>query len=430
MMAGRFWPKDLGAPHDHYFSAINTELRKHGPAHPCLVLDLDRMDHNLAVVRQAMGPGQSLRIVAKSLPSLSLLDYVMKASGSNRLMAFHQPFLSEEAKRFPQADILLGKPMPVRAADAFYAQLRGPFDPATQLQWLIDTPQRLAQYLALAEGRGIRMSINIELDVGLHRGGVAQETVLISMLEMIARNPAHLRFGGFMGYEPHIAKLPRAFGTPAQLHAKVLQRYQAFMQLVAGSYPTLMNPGITLNAGGSMSYRLYGKQSLVNDISVGSALVKPTDFDLSLLAEHRPAMFIATPVLKRLDGTRIPGADWIGKLGAWWNPNRRRTYFLYGGHWLARYESPRGLLEHPMMGYSTNQQFVNGATATDLAPDDYVFLRPTQSEAVMLQFGALVVLRQGKIVDYWPVLGSSDPGPRHDSDPASQMSTSETVSHA
>ena len=430
MMAGLFWPKDTGAPHDPYFAAINTELRKHGPAHPCLVIDLDRLDHNLALVRQATGPGRSLRIVAKSLPSLPLLDYVMKAAGSHRLMAFHQPFLSEEAKRFPQADILLGKPMPVRAAAAFYDQLRGGFDPARQLQWLIDTPERLAQYLALAQERGLRMRINIELDVGLHRGGVAQEQVLLSMLDMIERNPAQLAFGGFMGYEPHVAKLPRIFGTPAQLHGKVMQRYQALKDIAVGAYPRLLDSDITLNAGGSMSYRLYEKQSLINDVSVGSALVKPADFDLGLLASHQPAMFIATPVLKKLDGTTIPGADWVGKFGAWWNPNRRRTYFLYGGHWLARYESPRGLLEHPMMGYSTNQQFVNGSAATALAPDDYVFLRPTQSEAVMLQFGAMVILRQGRIVDYWPVLGSSDPGPRPDSDSSARTINVEVASHA
>jgi len=429
-MPASFWPRDRGAPHESYFAALNAELRRHGPAHPCLLIDLDRLDHNLALVRQVMGPGRSLRIVAKSLPSLALLDYVLQASGSNRLMAFHQPFLSEEAKRFPQVDILLGKPMPVRAAAAFYDQLQGPFDAARQLQWLLDTPQRLAQYLALARQRGLSMRINIELDVGLHRGGVAENKVLADMLEIIQNNPAHLAFSGFMGYEPHVAKLPRAFGTQAQLHAKVLQRYRDFVQVVSGSYPKLMHPGLTLNAGGSMSYRLYGEQSLINDISVGSALMKPADFDLGLLAEHQPAMFIAAPVLKVQDGTRIPGADWIGKVATWWNPNRRLTYFLYGGHWLARYESPRGLLEHPMMGYSTNQQFVNGSAATGLTPDDYVFLRPTQSEAVMLQFGAMVILRQGKIVDYWPVLGSNDAGPSREPAFQEQTAQREIANHA
>jgi hypothetical protein len=83
-----------------------------------------------------------------------------------------------------------------------------------------------------------------------------------------------------------------------------------------------------------------------------------------------------------------------------------------------------------MMGYSTNQQFVNGSAATALAPDDYVFLRPTQSEAVMLQFGAMVILRHGKIIDYWPVLGSSDPGPSHEPASQVQITDREIASHA
>ena len=33
--------------------------------------------------------------------------------------------------------------------------------------------------------------------------------------------------------------------------------------------------------------------------------------------------------------------------------------------------------------------------------DDFVFLRPTQSEAVMLQFGPIAVLSGGAVVDFW-----------------------------
>ena len=39
----------------------------------------------------------------------------------------------------------------------------------------------------------------------------------------------------------------------------------------------------------------------------------------------------------------------------------------------------------------------------DLAVDDYVFLRPTQSEFVMLQFGDLLPVKDGEIVGRWPV---------------------------
>ncbi|MGH8518169.1 MAG: DSD1 family PLP-dependent enzyme, partial [Panacagrimonas sp.] len=141
-------PDDDGAPHDPYFGALNQELKKNGPMRPCLLIDLDRLDHNIdrVVASVSQRAGRHYRIVEKSLPSPGLIEYVMRRAASRRLMSFHQPFLNQDAVRFPDADILLGKPLPVRSAERFYRELKGPFDAARQLQWLVDTPERIAQY--------------------------------------------------------------------------------------------------------------------------------------------------------------------------------------------------------------------------------------------------------------------------------------------
>lgn len=67
----------------------------------------------------------------------------------------------------------MGKPLPVQAAQNFYRSLdnQSTLDSTTQLQWLIDSLQRFKQHQALAESINTSMQINIELDVGLHRGG-------------------------------------------------------------------------------------------------------------------------------------------------------------------------------------------------------------------------------------------------------------------
>jgi D-serine deaminase-like pyridoxal phosphate-dependent protein len=39
----------------------------------------------------------------------------------------------------------------------------------------------------------------------------------------------------------------------------------------------------------------------------------------------------------------------------------------------------------------------------NLKADDWVFLRPTQSEFVFLQFGDIAVIDQGQITERWPV---------------------------
>ncbi len=400
-------PRDTGGGYDEYFRALNDELKRNGPMRPCLVLDLDRLDRNIAVLRQSIRAPKHYRVVAKSLPSPKLIGYIFDKAQTNRLMAFHQPFLNEEARTFPHAEILLGKPLPARSAQLFYEQHKGRFDPSRQLQWLIDTPERLQQYLELARGLGTRLRINIEIDVGLRRGGVRTPDDLDRLLAVIRQHPQQLEFAGFMGYDPHVVKLPRIAGTRASLFAAVLERYRMFVEFARGRYAELWHEGLTLNGAGSPTYRLYESDTLVNDLSVGSGLVKPTDFDLDTLAGHVPALFIATPVLKVTEGLRLPELDGLSRLARWWDPNQRRGFFIYGGFWKAKPESPRGLQNSDLYGRSSNQELLTGSAQIDLAPDDQVFLRTTQSEGVMLEFGDLIVTRGGRIVDHWPVFPAS-----------------------
>ena len=221
-----------------YFQALQAELHRNGPARPCLLLDLDRVDRNLdRVLHWQRRSGKHVRLVEKSLPCPALLDHLMQRACTRRLMSFHQPFLSQDAARFADADLLLGKPMPARAAAVFYRDLRGRFDPARQLQWLIDTPARLQQYLELARGLDTRMRINIEIDIGLHRGGVETERQLDAMMDLIAAHPNHLQWSGFMGYDPHVVALPRWAGSPAQLEDRAMTwRTQALASRI-GSDP-------------------------------------------------------------------------------------------------------------------------------------------------------------------------------------------------
>ncbi len=399
-------PGDEGAPYDSYFAGLNEELKRNGPMHPCMLIDLDRLDHNLDQVTASVAkvPGRNLRLVEKSLPSAGLLSYAMARTGSKRLMSFHQPFLSADATAFPDADLLVGKPLPARAAQLFYQQHRGRFDPATQLQWLIDTPENLQAYLALAKALGTRLQVNLELDVGLHRGGIAETESLAAVLKIIAANSEHLRFSGFMGYDPHVVKLPSFVGTPMALVQQVMLRYQSFVDFTKQQYAALWTDHLTLNTAGSPSYRLHEAETLATEVAVGSGLVKAADFDIPTLATHQPACFIATPVLKAENGPlRIPGIERVGPLFARWDINQSRAWFLYGGYWLANYESPKGLRRNAIYGHSTNQENVTASASVNLKVGDQVFLRPTQSEFVFLQFGDLLAVRKGRIVDRWPV---------------------------
>lgn len=398
-------PGDRGSAYSEYFSALNQQLKDHGPMRPVLLIDLDRLDHNIDVVMQSVKRGgKYLRLVEKSLPSPGLLAYICKRAGTQRLMSFHQPFLNHDALVFPESDILLGKPLPVRSAQLFYQTHKGVFDPARQLQWLLDTPAHLQQYLALARGLCTQLRVNIELDVGLHRGGVADTATLGQMLGLIRANAQHLQFAGFMGYDPFVGMgVPGLLGSADELFAKVMAQYNGYVDFTRQQFADLWRPDLTLNTAGSPSYRLHERESLSSEVSVGTAMLKPTHYDLPSLVEHVPATWIATPVLKRTGAVQIPALDGKSRLLSWWDINQRETYFIYGGNWMAEFESPAGLQSNGLYGRSSNQEMVNGSQAVGLAVDDQVFLRPTQTESVLLQFGDLLAVRGGQIVETWPV---------------------------
>ena len=396
-------PSDTGGAHNAYFSGINQTLRSNGIDAPVLVIDLDRLDRNIDRVVQsvATSPAKTYRVVAKSIPSPELVDYVSRRANTKSMMVFHRPFLQAMAALNSQSDILMGKPMPVAAAHTFYANPVGDFNPEEQLQWLIDTTARLNQYLELAKSQSLKLRVNLELDVGLHRGGFVAGDELAEALAIIQSNPKHLVFSGFMGYDAHTMGLPK-FLADREL-PKVKERYAACVTQLNEGFAGLVNPDNCFNGAGSPTFRYYEGDTVVNDLSAGSCLMKPTHYDLPILEDFEDAAFIASPVLKHLQGSRLPALEWTGPLLRSWDQNQTQMYFCYSGNWLAKNESPPGLTPH-FAYVSSNQQGYSASDSVKLAVDDFIFLRPTQSEAVLLQFGDLVLIRGDQIVDRWPVL--------------------------
>jgi D-serine deaminase-like pyridoxal phosphate-dependent protein len=378
-----------------YFSALNTLLRNIGSGMPRLVVDLDRLDRNVDRLLELHAP-EDLRLVAKSLPSPDLLNYLFRRLGYERLMVFHLPFLLQIVERFPAADILMGKPLPVAAMRRFYrGRPVNAFDDTYQLQWLVDTEERLLQVVDLSRDVGRRITVSIELDIGMHRGGLQSTDELGVMLDTVRGYHDELRLGGFMGYDAHVPKAPWPRTVKGALrHAK--KRYAKFLEFAFEGWSDLEEGDWCVNGAGSPTIAMHHEESPLNDYSIGSALVKPAGFDLPSLANFEAAAWIATPVLKRRRGVRVPFVEKLPSRG-------RDTLFIYGGKWMARPCYPEGVQENAAYGVSSNQQMLTVPRDSEVAVDDYVFLRPTQSEAVFLQFGDLCMTRGDRHVGNWPV---------------------------
>ncbi|QIL43255.1 DSD1 family PLP-dependent enzyme [Acidovorax sp. HDW3] len=397
-----------GAPHDAYFSTLAQALRQSGrrtdASTPVLVIDHDRLQANVRQVQALKAPALPLRVVAKSLPATALLQLLAQQLQSQRQMVFNLPYLLLHAAQFPTFDLLLGKPLPVAAAAAFYAQRpANGFDPGRQLQWLIDSPARLAEYRQLAQGLGQRLRVNLEIDVGLHRGGFSSAAALDEALALLRTEPL-LEFAGMMGYDPHVTEIPDLPGAraSAEAHAKAVYAQYRAQAVAALGLPAAQAPGLCWNAAGSPTFQLHDGSGAANEVSVGSAFVKPAEFDLPHLAACQPACFIATPVLKSGAFMLPSGVQWLGQLLTAWDRNQRHGVFLYGGQWRADPVSPAGLATSGLYGLSPNQQVLVGSGLQQLQPGDTVFLRPHKSEALLQQFGDIVVVASGQVVAHWP----------------------------
>jgi D-serine deaminase-like pyridoxal phosphate-dependent protein len=264
------------------------------------------------------------------------------------------------------------------------------------VQWLIDTPERLRQYSEFAEARDIKLRANFEIDVGLHRGGFADRDALAAVLRD-AKPSRAIAVSGLMGYDPHVPKM----SDPDQAYLDAQQKYRTAIETlraVLGVDPAIL----TLNGAGSPTYTRHAHGTVANEVSVGSAFVKPVDFDLPELGRHVPAAFIATPVIKALDRMRLPGHEWLSGPLNFIDPNSKRAFFIYGGHWLATPVSPPGLEYSSLFGRSSNQELLTGSDKVTLRPDDHVFFRPNQSEAVFLQFGDIALFDGETIKGFWP----------------------------
>ncbi|MGB4075583.1 alanine racemase [Pseudomonas sp.] len=394
-------PSDHGQPYSPYFATLNQLLRRENPGVPLLVVDLERLDQNAELLAQQLGARLPLRLVAKSLAATGLLDYLAKKLDTQRFMVFHQPQINQLAQSFPQADLLLGKPLPSAAALHFYQQLppASAFDPPRQLTWLIDSPARLGQYAELAKALNQPLQIAFEIDIGLARGGFADPAALAAALSWLRDTPTLLRVRGLMGYDAQLAHTP-FWVTQNVAFTQSTARYRSFIA-AAEQFPGLWPQQPLLNGAGSLTYALHAKgDSALNEVSVGSALLKPSDFDTDLLSAQQPALWVASPVLKVLPG-QLPFLDSGYSLLQGWNRNRQQNYYLYGGQWPAEPLSPSGLSYDPLYGRSANQERLIGSASTGLHVDDWVFLRPQRSEGLFELFNQLVLLRNGRLVGSW-----------------------------
>jgi len=398
---------------DARFEAWNAALRSQTPGRQVALVDLDAIDHNLRRVDARLGSSMGLRLVAKSLPSVRLLEYMMVAACTNRIMAFSEGMARDLLLRFGgDVDILLGRPQTADAAartfDALDMAGAGEPNPASRVRWLVDTEARLRAFESLAESRGVPIRVNLEIDVGIRRGGAIDEDELLTMLSIVDGSSV-LEFAGFMGYDGHVPFAPEGVDPDVEF-ADVQERYQAFVDVARDAYPSLVGDAPLFNGGGSRTYHLYTDEldSPINEVAMGSAFFYPGNFSNLVDEELRKATFLASPVLKRIDPAEVPFGRGLLPAAAQADPNLEVAFYLDGAGYPADYTYPPGLVDNPfnpstpgVVNLLSNQPEWLGSRSLPVSVDDFVFYHPWEGDGIRW-LSLLEVFRGDAWVDQWP----------------------------
>ncbi|HNO49247.1 MAG TPA: alanine racemase [Chitinophagales bacterium] len=404
-------PKESKCSYIPYFQKLNTIIKNEygGAAHA--VLDLDRLNHNIHQIQKNIGNKFQLRIVTKSLPSLDLIDYIMQRANTKKLMVFSETFTKELLEKYKNdsLDILLGKPLPIEAVKRLSENPKW-----EQIQWLIDTDTRLTEYLALAKEKNQRLKIAIEINVGLQRGGLDTPEKLEKIIKFILSNSDYLELTGLMGYDGHVPYVPFYINKEkaiSKAFKQTQETYNKFVAVIAANYSENELNKMTFNSGGSKTYfryKEYTGKMWVNDIAMGSGFVAPYDFSELYAKGHLPALFLVSPILKKIENAKLPHVERLSKLINWWNPNLYNSYFMLGGGWAGETIAPTGLYRNTfwdsepktVKNILPNQSILSSSKESHLEVGDYVFTNPWEGDA-LLYFRKILCYQSHQIVGQW-----------------------------
>ncbi len=396
-------PLELDFPSGSYFDQISADLDAAGLGTPTVFVDMDRVDANIDAIGSGIGSPDAWRVVVKSLPSLDLLSYVAERSGSRRLLVLHLPFCGELLRARPDALILMGKTHRASAVRHFFETLpvgTDLADVASRTTFLADGVERLLALSEVGAALGITLRVAVEIDVGLRRSGVSEPAELAPVLE--AFSTTDLRFAGLLGYDGHVAYTP--INTPAavgEAWTEATAVFQSFVDVLnEPAFSALASlPDLVFHSGGSATYPMYGSGTPVNDVAAGGGVLRPGAYPNHVIGDLLPAIFIATPVLRVYDEARLPFFTEAQSRTVF---EGRRGLTIYGGGWPAFYTHPFDVQPAPFVSDPTdvsmvpNQGMVTAPIETPIAPGDWIFYHPRQSDA-LFQFEEIRMVRGGRL---------------------------------
>jgi len=339
------------------------------PSTPALVVDLDVFEANIAALAELLrGTGKTVRPHAKThrAPELARRQLGGQVVGVTCATV-------GEAEAMVAAgidDVLVANEVVDGAKLARLASLAR----AARVAVAVDDPEGVNRLARQAERAGTTVDVLIDVDVLLHRCGVADANEAIALAQAVAREPT-LRLRGLMGYEGRIRK-----DVPDR--AAVISGAYAVLATVREALVTAGFPVEVVSAAGTSTLREALADPTITEIQAGVyAVMEPELLNLDL--PFRCAVAVRGTVISR------HGDRFVLDVG------RRAVGMEYGP------PQPIGLHATDIAVSDEHTRIVTPDPLPALG--SHVDMIPGQIRTTFNLHDRVWATRGGQVVDCWPV---------------------------
>ena len=244
----------------------------------------------------------------------------------------------------------------------------------------VDDEANLTMIAQHAEAAGVVVDVLVDVDVNLHRCGVAPDDAAALCRRATELDGVRLR--GLMGYEGHVMGMePLEKERETRVSGELLQRARRAAE-AAG-----ILVGV-LSGGGSGNYRFVLRQRLLTELQAGGAALMDLTYEQMGVEGHRRAFALSAQVVSAAAGRAAADAGW--------KATGRHTG-------LPQVVAPEGARCVGLSAEHTHLALDDGAS---VRPGDRIRLIPHYSDSTMLLHRTLYAHREGVVEAAWPITGA------------------------
>jgi D-serine deaminase-like pyridoxal phosphate-dependent protein len=284
------------------------------PDSPCLLLDLDVLERNMARMQQAIVTegGKRWRPHVKALRAPALVQRLQAAGADGVTCA-----TVGEAEAMVAAgigDVLIASQV---VGDASIRRLVA-LNRQARVLAAVDAPAHVQVLATAAQQAGVVLPLVVEVDIGMQRCGVAPGAAALALAQLVAAEPA-LRFCGLMGWEGHTTGI----ADPAVKQAAVT----AAVGLLTGTAQHCRDAGLAVeivSCSGTGTFPIACRLPGVTEIQAGGGVLGDRRYRTEFHIALEQALSLRAVVLSRPTERRIVcNAGWR-YLAAWPTPPQVR----------------------------------------------------------------------------------------------------------